>query len=58
MRNSSIILKLGEKTQTVHVENHVDPALDDVDTIELTQTGKFSWFISLLAAIGGMLFGT
>ena len=58
MRNSSIISNLDEKTQAVHVENHVDPALDDLDTIELTQTGKFSWFISLVAAIGGMLFGT
>ncbi|MCJ1251125.1 myo-inositol transporter [Trapelia coarctata] len=57
MRNSSIVSKLDEKTQAIHVENHVNPALDDLDTIELTQTGKFSWFISLVAAIGGMLFG-
>jgi len=57
MRNSLIVSKLNEKTQVVHVENHVNPDLDDLDTIELTQTGKFSWFISLVAGIGGMLFG-
>ena len=57
MRNSSVILKLDAKTQAAHVDNHVDHALDDLDTIELTQTGKFSWFISLVAVIGGMLFG-
>ena len=57
MRNSSIISKLDEKTEAIHVETHVDTVLDDLDTIELTQTGKFSWFISIVAAIGGMLFG-
>ena len=57
MRNNSIISKLNDKTDAVHVETHVNTALDDLDTIELTRTGKFSWFISLVAAIGGMLFG-
>ena len=57
MRNSSVILKLDEKTEAIHVENHVNTLLDELDSIELTQTGKFSWFISLVAAIGGMLFG-
>ncbi len=57
MRNSSITSQLGEKTGATHVENHVDPALDALDSIELTETGKFSWLISITAAIGGMLFG-
>ncbi|MCJ1474259.1 myo-inositol transporter [Lambiella insularis] len=57
MRNNSITSKLDEKTEAIHVETHVNTLLDDLDTIELTQTGKFSWFISLVAAIGGMLFG-
>ncbi|QGI96907.1 hypothetical protein CEK26_009976 [Fusarium fujikuroi] len=31
--------------------------IDDLDSIEQTETGKFSWLISITAAIGGMLFG-
>ncbi|MCJ1259176.1 myo-inositol transporter [Lignoscripta atroalba] len=56
-RKASIISKLDEKTEAIHVETHVNTALDDLDTIELTQTGSFSWLISITAAIGGMLFG-
>ncbi|KAF7552454.1 hypothetical protein G7Z17_g4316 [Cylindrodendrum hubeiense] len=32
-------------------------SLDDLDSIELTQTGKYAWLVSITAAIGGMLFG-
>ncbi|KAK7407885.1 hypothetical protein QQX98_009944 [Neonectria punicea] len=31
--------------------------LDELDSIERTQTGKFAWLVSITAAIGGMLFG-
>ncbi|KAF4999550.1 hypothetical protein FDECE_11471 [Fusarium decemcellulare] len=31
--------------------------VDEWDSIELTKTGKFSWLVSITAAIGGMLFG-
>jgi SP family myo-inositol transporter-like MFS transporter 13 len=31
--------------------------LDGLDSIEQTKTGKFSWLVSITAAIGGMLFG-
>lgn len=31
--------------------------LDELDSIEQTKTGKFSWLVSITAAIGGMLFG-
>jgi MFS transporter, SP family, solute carrier family 2 (myo-inositol transporter), member 13 len=34
-----------------------DLDLEDLDTIELTKTGKFAWLVSITAAIGGMLFG-
>ncbi|KZL83335.1 myo-inositol transporter [Colletotrichum incanum] len=30
---------------------------DELDSIEQTKTGKFSWMVSITAAIGGMLFG-
>ncbi|CAH0027289.1 unnamed protein product [Clonostachys rhizophaga] len=43
-----------------HVEDHVvadSTDLDDLDSIELTKTGRFSWLVSITAAIGGMLFG-
>jgi len=41
---------LDEKTGTDHVD-HVVPApnLDDLDTIEHTQTGKYSWLVSVTA---------
>lgn len=32
-------------------------SLDELDSIEQTKTGKFSWLVSITAAIGGMLFG-
>ncbi|KAK2608762.1 hypothetical protein QQS21_002751 [Conoideocrella luteorostrata] len=31
--------------------------MEDLDSIELTKTGKYSWLVSITAAIGGMLFG-
>lgn len=56
MRKASIT-SIGEKVTAIHVENHANPELDALDSIELTETGKFSWLISITAAIGGMLFG-
>lgn len=46
-----------------HLENVMttnsgqDVNIDDLDSIELTKSGKFSWLVSITAAIGGMLFG-
>ena len=57
MRKGSIT-SIGEKVAAVHVENRANPELDALDTIELTEAGKFSWLISITAAIGGMLFGS
>lgn len=37
--------------------SEVQSSLDDLDSIEHTKTGKFSWMVSITAAIGGMLFG-
>ncbi|TKA76957.1 hypothetical protein B0A49_01732 [Cryomyces minteri] len=50
-----------EKVGIEHVEQvHTavgTQALDDLDTIEQTQSGKYAWLVSITAAIGGMLFG-
>lgn len=32
-------------------------ALEDLDGIEQTKTGKFAWLVSITAAVGGFLFG-
>ncbi|KAI1079521.1 general substrate transporter [Whalleya microplaca] len=32
-------------------------AIDELDGIEKTKTGKYAWLVSITAAIGGMLFG-
>ena len=56
-RKDSVTSKIDHATEVVHLETKDDVDLDALDTIELTQTGKFSWFIALVASIGGMLFG-
>lgn len=50
---------IDEKTGTDHVEqvNSNSASLDDLDTIETTQSGRYAWLVSITAAIGGMLFG-
>lgn len=51
------------KDDIKHLENPTtvgstqDFALDELDSIELTKTGRYSWLVSITAAIGGMLFG-
>ncbi|WYZ38212.1 hypothetical protein EsH8_III_000126 [Colletotrichum jinshuiense] len=56
--------KQDSKNMTQHKEtvadgdsSEVHSSLDDLDSIEHTKTGKFSWIVSITAAIGGMLFG-
>ncbi len=55
---------LDQKTDAVHVEkvssnlsDSTNENLDDLDTIELTQSGKFAWLVSVTAGVGGLLFG-
>ncbi|KAK5110312.1 hypothetical protein LTR85_001293 [Meristemomyces frigidus] len=54
-----LIDTINEKTGTDHVEqvNSNAASLDDLDTIETTQSGRYAWLVSITAAIGGMLFG-
>ena len=44
-----------EEADTVGYTHEV--VLEDLDTIEQTKTGKFSWLVSVTAAVGGFLFG-
>jgi hypothetical protein len=46
-----------EKLGADHVEDVSHPSLDSLDTIEQTKSGRYSWLVSITAAIGGMLFG-
>lgn len=49
-----------EKHNEVPQVEHVSSAVmenDYLDSIEHTKTGKYSWLVSITAAIGGMLFG-
>ncbi|PTD06058.1 Myo-inositol transporter 1 [Fusarium culmorum] len=56
-------IKEDTKGHLEHLEHSNSPDsiqevnIDDLDSIEQTQTGKFSWLVSITAAIGGMLFG-
>ena len=34
-----------------------DLALEDLDSIEQTDTGKYAWLVALTAGVGGLLFG-
>lgn len=51
------------KDDTKHLEDPTgvgsseEISLDELDSIEKTDTGKYSWLVSITAAIGGMLFG-
>jgi len=55
--------KADTKEHLEHLEDTGSPNsiheinIDDLDSIEQTKTGKFSWLVSITAAIGGMLFG-
>ncbi|GKT98069.1 unnamed protein product [Fusarium langsethiae] len=56
-------VKEDSKGHLEHLEHSNSPDsiqevnIDDLDSIEQTKTGKFSWLVSITAAIGGMLFG-
>jgi SP family myo-inositol transporter-like MFS transporter 13 len=59
-----VLSELDRKTEAVHVEQvssnlsvSTKENLDELDTIELTQSGKFAWLVSVTAGVGGLLFG-
>jgi SP family myo-inositol transporter-like MFS transporter 13 len=60
---TGIMSKADTKEQLEHLEDAGSPNsiqevnIEDLDSIEQTKTGKYSWLVSITAAIGGMLFG-
>jgi SP family myo-inositol transporter-like MFS transporter 13 len=57
-RHMSIISDVAAKaTGTSHVELVDNAELNALDSIELTQSGKFAWLVAITAGIGGLLFG-
>ena len=56
-RDSSASDTVTKAAGAVHVELAEHPELDALDTIELTQTGKFAWLVAITAGVGGLLFG-
>ena len=52
------------KSNALHVEkvstSSLDQAsehLEDLDSIEQTQSGKYAWLVAITAGVGGLLFG-
>lgn len=53
-----------KKSETHHIEQiktngstFPSENIDDLDSIEQTQSGKFAWLVSITAGVGGLLFG-
>jgi SP family myo-inositol transporter-like MFS transporter 13 len=54
----------GPKVGALHVEKASTSSLDggsehleDLDSIEQTQSGKYAWLVAITAGVGGLLFG-
>jgi SP family myo-inositol transporter-like MFS transporter 13 len=45
-----------EQVSTLSSNKHLD-LLDDLDSIEKTQSGKYAWLVATTAGVGGLLFG-
>jgi hypothetical protein len=52
------------KANALHVEKVSTSSLDrdsqhleDLDSIESTQSGKYAWLVAITAGVGGLLFG-
>jgi SP family myo-inositol transporter-like MFS transporter 13 len=59
-----VLTELDQKTEALHVENvkssistGTNEHLEELDTIERTQSGKFAWLVAATAGVGGLLFG-
>ncbi len=53
-----------KKTDALHVEKASTSSLgggsehlEDLDSIEKTQSGKYAWLVAITAGVGGLLFG-
>ena len=52
------------KVDALHVEKVSTSSLDrgsenleDLDSIETTQSGRYAWLVAITAGVGGLLFG-
>lgn len=45
-----------EKVSTSSIGEHSEN-LEDLDSIEQTQSGKYAWLVAITAGVGGLLFG-
>jgi SP family myo-inositol transporter-like MFS transporter 13 len=57
-------LESPNKTEALHVEKASTSSvggasehLEDLDSIEQTQSGKYAWLVAITAGVGGLLFG-
>lgn len=53
-----------QKVDALHVEKVLTTShdgesehLEDLDSIEKTQSGKYAWLVAITAGVGGLLFG-
>ena len=53
------------KTEALHVEDKTSTSslgggsdhLEDLDSIESTESGRYAWLVAITAGVGGLLFG-
>lgn len=45
-----------ERASTSSIDEHSE-RLEDLDSIEQTQSGKYAWLVAITAGVGGLLFG-
>jgi len=56
-------LEIPNKTEALHVEKISTSSLggsehlEDLDSIEQTQSGRYAWLVAITAGVGGLLFG-
>lgn len=46
-----------EKVSTSSADGERSEHLEDLDSIELTQSGRYAWLVAITAGVGGLLFG-
>lgn len=59
-----VLSEYGDKETALHVEeissSSPTPPLEgveDLDSIEQTQSGRYAWLVAITAGVGGLLFG-
>jgi SP family myo-inositol transporter-like MFS transporter 13 len=59
-----VLSEYGDKDTTLHVEkvsssspSRPSENVEDLDSIEQTQSGRYAWLVAITAGVGGLLFG-